>query len=135
MDALTRELVRQRARNVCEYCRLAQEHEAFATFHVEHIIARQHGGDDDPSNLCLACISCNLHKGPNIAGIDPETKKIVPLFSPRDEDWNELFDWNGPVLIGKTASARATIKVLGINLAENVEHRRALIAEGVFPID
>ena len=135
MDAAIRQLVHQRARSVCEYCRLAQEHEAFATFHVEHIIARQHGGDDDPSNLCLACISCNLHKGPNIAGIDPETNQMVRLFSHRDEDWNEHFKWNGPFLIGKTASARATIMVLGINLAENVEHRNALITEGVFPID
>lgn len=129
MDAATRRLVQQRAGNVCEYCRLPQEHEPFATFHVEHIIARQHGGDDDPSNLCLACTSCNLHKGTNIAGIDPQTGQIVQLFHARQDDWNVHFKWNGPELVGSTSVGRATVAVLGINLAENVEHREALIEE------
>lgn len=133
MDNATRQFVQQRAFYTCEYCRLAQEHEVFATFHVEHIIARKHGGDDGPSNLCLACTSCNLHKGPNIAGIDSETGQMTPLFSPRSDDWGEHFAWNGPVLIGKTPVGRVTIAVLGIKLAENVEHREALIQEGVFP--
>jgi len=48
MDAAVRHLVRQRAGDCCEYCRLPQE-AVDATFHVEHIIALQHGGNDDPS--------------------------------------------------------------------------------------
>lgn len=55
MDAATRRLFRPRARERCEYCRLPQAAQPFVTFHVEHIIARQHGGSDDPMNLCLAC--------------------------------------------------------------------------------
>ena len=39
----------------------------------------------------------------------------------------------GANLRGRTPAARATIAVLGINLAENVEHREELIQEGVFP--
>jgi hypothetical protein len=31
------------------------------------------GGSDDPDNLALACHHCNLHKGPNLAGVDPRT--------------------------------------------------------------
>src|SRR5437867_825446 len=62
-----RRRVIERAGNRCEYCRLSQEHELFGTFHIEHIIARQHGGDDSEGNLCLACSSCNLHKGPIVA--------------------------------------------------------------------
>ena len=63
MDAATRAFVRQRAGNCCEYCGLPQESEAFFTFHIEHIVARQHGGGDGAENLALACYHCNLHKG------------------------------------------------------------------------
>jgi len=59
MDSAVRELVRGRAKNRCEYCRLPQSAVLFAPFHIEHIVARQHGGGDDPSNLALACDGCN----------------------------------------------------------------------------
>ena len=133
MDAATRRLVRRRARDTCEYCRLKQEHEPFLTFHVEHIIAKQHGGGDDHSNLCLACSSCNLHKGPNIAGVDPQSGALTPLFNPRNAVWSQHFEWRGSLLFGKTATGRATVAVLGINLPENVEQRDTLRDEGVFP--
>ena len=110
-------------------CRLAQADEPFASFHVEHVIARQHGGSDDPGNLCWACTSCNLHKGPNIAGIDPQSKVLVPLFHPRQQAWADHFEWSGVELLGRTATGWATIDVLGINRPENVELREALIAE------
>ena len=58
MDAATAQLARQRAGNRCEYCRLLQEHSALR-FHIEHIVAQQHGGTDDPENLALACPECN----------------------------------------------------------------------------
>lgn len=123
MDAAARRLVRERAGNACEYSRLAQADEPFASFHVEHIVARQHGGGDEPGNLCWACTSCNLHKGPNIAGIDPESKSVVPLFHPRQQAWDDHFEWTGAELRGRT------VAVLAINSPENVELREALIAE------
>lgn len=30
---------------------------------IEHIVARAHGGTDDPRNLALACARCNHQKG------------------------------------------------------------------------
>jgi len=60
LDAATRRLVRQRADNRCEYCKCHQDLLLLITFHVEHIIAKQHGGIDDDSNLCLACHWCNF---------------------------------------------------------------------------
>ena len=90
MDAATRELVRRRAGNRCEYCLHPQEHTE-TTHHIEHIVARQHLGTDDPLNLALACIHCNSHKGPNLTGIDPDSGMIVPLFSPRQERWADHF--------------------------------------------
>ena len=130
-DVATRWLVQRRAGNACEYCRLAQQHEPFATFHVEHIIAKQHGGGDQSSNLCLACTSCNLHKGPNSAGLDPYTRQVTPLFNPRENDWDQHFEWRGPELVGKAAVGRTTVSVLRINSPDNIEHREALISEGV----
>ena len=63
MEASLRELLRRRATHRCEYCHLPQAAAPFLTFHIEHIRARQHGGDDDSSNLALACPDCNAHKG------------------------------------------------------------------------
>ena len=28
---------------------------------------------------------CNLHKGPNLSGVDPDTGQVVRLFDPRDD--------------------------------------------------
>jgi hypothetical protein len=55
MDARLRELVRQRAGDRCENCRLRQQHDRFHAFHVEHMVARQHRGSDDLENLACAC--------------------------------------------------------------------------------
>ena len=54
MDADTRTFVRVRAGDRCEYCLIHQEYVEFP-HHVEHIIAKQHGGADSPDNLALAC--------------------------------------------------------------------------------
>lgn len=77
--------VRRRAGHGCEYCRIPQV--AFRRpFHVEHVVARQHGGTTELDNLAFACWHCNLKKGPNLAGIDPETGQTVLLFNPRKDN-------------------------------------------------
>lgn len=67
MDAATRRLVQARAGLRCEYCRIIEGDEPYA-FHLEHIVPKKHGGDDDPSNLAWSCQSCNLGKSSNLAG-------------------------------------------------------------------
>ena len=96
-------------------------------FHVEHIIARQHGGADSSENRCWSCHRCNLHKGPNLSGRDPLTENIVRLFDPRAQVWKRHFEWLGPVLIGKTQTGRATIAVLAMNDKGRVELREVLM--------
>jgi hypothetical protein len=73
---------------------------------------------------------CNLNKGPNIAGLDPLSSRLVPLFNPRRQRWERHFRWSGSVVIGRTRVGRATIAVLGMNQPERVELRRDLIAAG-----
>jgi 5-methylcytosine-specific restriction endonuclease McrA len=124
MDRFLQDLVFKRAGSVCEYCR----HPA-PPFHVEHIIARKHGGPTHAENLALACIRCNFHKGPNISGIDPETSRIVRLFHPRNDVWAEHFRWENATLLGITPEGRATIAVLEINHPLRVEVRRHLANE------
>ena len=121
--------VRRLAFNRCEYCHLPDR--ALGLPHVlDHIIARQHGGQTVISNLALCCGRCNLFKGPNIASLDPDTGALVPLFHPRRDQWNEHFYWVGPRLMAKTAVGRATIAVLSINLEGRVLARQAMIQEG-----
>ncbi|MBZ5617846.1 MAG: HNH endonuclease [Acidobacteriia bacterium] len=62
IDAAARNRIRQRAGDRCEYCRLSQKYSR-RTHHIEHIVAKQHGGADDMENLALACHRCNLQKG------------------------------------------------------------------------
>jgi hypothetical protein len=104
-----------------------------ATFNVDHIVASQHRGDNDPSNLAFCCPKCNRKKGPNLAGIDPLTQSVVALFHPRHEMWADHFQWNGPLLIGATTTGRATVAVLDLNSDERVRLRKSLIAEGHWP--
>ena len=98
---------------------------------IDHVIARQHGGGSDPANLALACLFCNSAKGPNIAGVDPVSGAIVPLFHPRRDKWAGHFAWKGAWLGGKTPRARATIQVLQINDPGAVAVRESLIEEGI----
>ena len=98
--------------------------------HIEHIIAKQHGGSDEVENLALACHRCNLHKGPNVTGIDPATGEIVALFHPRRDEWHRHFHFDGTYIEGLTPTGRATVRVLTLNDARRVELRAELIARG-----
>jgi hypothetical protein len=133
MDAQTRELVWRRAGQRCEYCRIHQDDEPFYRFHVEHVVAKQHAGSDDPDNLALACHHDNEHKGPNLSGIDSGTGKVVHLFNPRRQRWSRHFRYEGALIVGRTQCGRATVRVLALNAPDRVELRVELIAAGVFP--
>jgi hypothetical protein len=65
--------------------------------------------------------------------LDPETKVLTRLFHPRDDQWDDHFAWNGPVLTGRTAIGRTTIDVLFMNAPERVELRMLLMRAGLFP--
>jgi len=133
MDADLRQQVRQRAGNRCEYCQIHQNDDPFFTFPIDHIIALQHRGPTTLENLALSCYRCNLHKGPNIASIDPETEMMAALFHPRRDLWSEHFKWNDAILTGLTPVGRSTVELLTINHPDYVMLRDALINEGRFP--
>jgi hypothetical protein len=133
VPAEVREQVRRRARDVCEYCRLPQK-ASVVPHQVDHIVGRQHHGQDDLTNLCLCCIRCNLKKGPNIASIDPGTGQVVALFHPRIQSWFAHFVANPDgMLIGVTPEGRATVRLLGMNEEERPRLRLLLMKQGIYP--
>ena len=131
MTPALREQVCRRAADRCEYCHLPQDCTALP-HEADHIRSLKHRGPTTLENLCWACARCNDFKGSDIAAHDPETDSLVPLFNPRTEEWQFHFEWQGALLAGKTATARATIELLQINQPERVAHRRLLIMAGVF---
>jgi len=126
--------VRLRAKAVCEYCRLPEALHP-GPFEIEHIIPVQHGGTDALGNLAFACLRCNRHKGPNIAGIDRPTSrtKLVRLFHPRRHSWSYHFRWEGPRVVGRTSIGRVTVELLAMNDPVRLTLREELIEEGLFP--
>jgi hypothetical protein len=66
MDAATRTFVRERVGNVREYCLLPQAATPFATFHVEHVIAKQ------------------------LEGLTPTGRATVHVLAMNEPDWVEL---------------------------------------------
>jgi hypothetical protein len=94
------------------------------------VVAQQHGGSDAVDNLALACHRCNLHKGPNLSGVDPLTKGVEILFHPRRNQWPEHFAFRGAYLEGLTPSGRATVEVLALNDARRLELRYELLLLG-----
>ena len=134
MKASLKLQVKERARGCCEYC-LAQSEFSSDNFSIEHIIPVVRGGTNDLENLALSCQSCNNHKFTAVTGVDPATGVIVPLFHPRNEDWNEHLEWDTDFskIIGRTSIGRATVLRLKLNRTGLVNLRRVLHQAGVHP--
>ena len=132
MPAHLRGSLSERAGAKCEYCHMP---EGFTTlrFQQDHVIARKHRGAKILDNLAWSCADGNAYKGSDLSGLDPETGKLERLFNPRTDRWQEHFDWNGAVLVAKTATGRVTVSLLQINREERLAVRRELMAAGLFP--
>jgi hypothetical protein len=121
-------LVRHRAGDRCEYCRISAGVDA-ANLQIEHIVPRQHGGATALENLALACQRCNSHKGPNLTGIDGDTGAIERLFNPRQDRWQDHFVAQADgTITGLTAAGRVTVNLLSMNA---VQRRRLRLASGI----
>lgn len=103
------------------------EDEPDATFHVEHIVARQHRGESTSENLALACVSCNLHKGTNLTSLDPDTNLPARLFHPRADLWKDHFKREGARILGITDIGRTTAWLLQFNSDLNLLQRQAIL--------
>ena len=75
----------------------------------------------------------NLHKGPNLTGIDPVTGAVEPLFHPRRRRWSEHFASQGAVIVGITPTGRATVAALSMNRPLALAIRREEAVRGRHP--
>jgi hypothetical protein len=134
VTAEQKQAVLERARGCCEYCK-SQARFATQSFSIEHIIPRHWGGETTLDNLALACQGCNNHKYTKTESRDPVSDRIVPLYHPRRQRWNDHFAWNDDftLVIGLTSIGRATIQALQLNREELVNLRRVLYAMGEHP--
>lgn len=112
----TRQLVRQRAQFLCEYCH-SPEAISPDRFTLDHIQPCSKGGTDDLNNLALSCHRCNERRSNATTGRDPQTNEIVLLFNPRQHNWCDHFMWtsDGTEISGQTALGRATCERLDLN--------------------
>lgn len=126
--------VAQRAGFCCEYC-LSQADFSPDSFSVEHIIPISKGGADDKDNLAYSCQGCNNRKYTHTEALDPVTNTVVPLFHPRQSQWQDHFQWSADqtLVIGITPIGRATISQLQLNRKGVVNLRRVLKLIGEHP--
>jgi hypothetical protein len=127
--ALARE-VRRRARGLCEYCLLPQACLRL-TFHIDHVVAQQHEGATTADNFALCCPYCNLHKGTNLAGIDPDSREPTFLFNPRRDRWRDHFSIDGARIVGLTTVGRTAVALLQMNSGLRVRLRGEALAQGL----
>ena len=129
-----RNLVRKRAAEFCEYCRIPEDFSP-QPFCFEHILPKFADGETKAENLALACQGCNSFKATRTEFEDGLTGKIVKLFNPRESKWRENFAWNEDFtkIIGITAEGRATVKALKMNRTGLINLRRVLYLSGEHP--
>jgi len=125
-----RQLVRERAGRRCEYCHLHEDDLPLWPFHLDHIVAGQHFGTDDPENLAWARQRCNLCKGSNLTAVDPDSAQVVRLFNPRTDCWADHFALDGERIAGLSPTGRATVWLLQMNCEDRLALRSELIATG-----
>ncbi|MGL4609625.1 MAG: HNH endonuclease [Trueperaceae bacterium] len=132
ISAELRKLVRERARNLCEYCLIHEDDTHFGC-QVDHIISEKHSGQTEADNLAYACTFCNQHKGSDIASIVQETKALVRLFNPRSDNWREHFRLEQNHILSLTDIGKVTVQLLRFNDTDRIFERQELNAAGRYP--
>lgn len=128
-----RDAVFERDGGRCRYCRLAQLGHGSA-FHIDHIVPRSKAGPTALANLALQCPNCSLHKSDKVEASDPDSGRLVALFHPLDQVWEEHFSMlpHGECR-GLTEVGRATIAALSMNETIPRFARGCQLALGLMP--
>jgi 5-methylcytosine-specific restriction endonuclease McrA len=126
--------VRQRAKHLCEFCH-ANERWQYVKFTIDHLIPVSLGGSSGFDNLALACFNCNRYKTNKLSAIDSLSETEVPLFNPRQDNWQNHFIWSMDKLevVGLTATGRATVASLLLNRERVLQIRASDLEIGRHP--
>lgn len=127
-------IVAARADYRCEHCHAPQRAFNFA-LEVEHIHPRSAGGDNAHDNLALSCASCNGFKSDAVAEQDEVEGRLVLLFHPRRDLWEQhfAFDFELTHIVGITAIGRATVTRLKMNSPFQIRARQHWILMELYP--
>lgn len=125
-------MVSDRARNICEYCLIAEE-DSFYRHQIEHIISLKHDGDSDRSNLALACVFCNRNKGSDVGTFSGIDRTFTRFYNPRTDSWNEHFKLEGILIAGLTDIGEGTARILRFNGDDRLAERKILLERGRYP--
>ena len=120
-----RQLVRTRAKSLCEYC-LIREEDTYFGCQVDHIISEKHGGATQESNLAYACSYCNRNKGSDIGSIVRETQRFCRFFNPRVDQWAAHFR-------ALTSIGEVTAYILNFNHVDRLIEHAELAVLGQYP--
>lgn len=120
----------------CGYCR-TDERLTGSALSIEHIVPVATGGPTTRENLWRSCRDCNERKGAQTEARDPESGELVNLYHPREQRWNEHFRWSddGLLVVGLTATGRATIDALQLNRPHQLVARQRWVLVGWHPPD
>ncbi len=134
ISAALRQRVAETFRFRCGYCHTSQR-VIGPLLEIDHILPEAQGGTSDEENLCLACPMCNSHKADKCEALDPESGRMVRLFNPRQDAWDEHFEWGeaGTLIYGRTFIGRATVAALQMNHPDIVTTRRLWVEAGWHP--
>ena len=126
--------IRELDQGRCAYCH-TPESLTVVTFEIDHIVPQSTGGETHADNLCLACPSCNRHKGARRRVLLPTAEQSVPLYHPRHQLWSDHFAWNddGTLLVGMTSVGSVTTEALHINRPQMVRLRALWRSAGLWP--
>ena len=128
ISAELRQTVADRAKQLCEYCLIA-EADTFYGCEVDHIISLKHGGSTELDNLAYACALCNRAKGSDIGSISI-TGEFTRFFNPRHDSWAENFRLEGAKIEPSTTIGEVTARILGFNESARIYEREELIRFG-----
>jgi hypothetical protein len=101
---------------------------------IDHIISRKHGGSSAADNLALACMLCNRHKGTDVASVHADSGKIVRLFHPRRDRWDQHFQIAEEYIDPVAEVGEITVQLLRLNAPERLSERRLLQEVGAYPV-
>ena len=118
----------------CEYCWYPAAFSSHS-FHFDHIDPLANGGLTILENLARACGGCNGFKQDKIHYFDPFTHQSCRLYHPRQDKWDDHFQWSIDELqlVGKTAIGNTTIALLQLNRSNAINLRKLLKMVGLHP--
>jgi len=126
-----RQTIADRAKQLCEYCLIA-EADTFYGCEVDHIISIKHSGSTAPDNLAYACALCNRAKGSDIGSI-ATSGEFTRFFNPRTDRWSEHFRLEGATIQPLTRIGEVTARIFGFNESARLHEREEMIRFGTYP--